>query len=54
MSLFLISKITVLTLIYVVSISWNKLDNILLNISNYNLFKKRLYNILLSSYSVYL
>ena len=42
------------TLIYVGPITWNKLDNILKNISNYKLFRKRMYTNLLSSYSVYL
>ena len=42
------------TLIYVGPITWNKLDNILTNISNYKLFRKRMYTNLLSSYSVYL
>ena len=42
------------TLIYIGPITWNKLDNILKNISNYKLFRKRMYTNLLSSYSVYL
>ena len=40
--------------IYIGPITWNKLDNILKNISNYKLFRKRMYTHLLSSYSVYL
>ena len=42
------------TLIYIGPITWNKLDNILKNISNYKLFRKRMYKNVLSSYSVYL
>ena len=42
------------TLIYVGPITWNKLDNILKNILNYKLFRKRMYTNLLSSLSVYL
>ena len=38
------------TLIYVGSISWNKLVNIFKNISNYKLCRKRLYKKVLSSY----
>ena len=42
------------TLIYIGPITWNNLDNILKNISNYKLFRKRMYKNLLSSYTVYL